>query len=333
MARAAPELAHPTARVLAVLELLQAHGRMSGAELARRVGVDVRTVRRYVTVLEALGIPLTAERGRHGAYLLVPGFKLPPLMFTGDEALALSLGLVAARGLGLAGAGAAAESARAKLERVMPERLQARSRAVGETVALDLSRRAAPQEDATLVALAEAARERRRVRLRYRDARGGESERAFDAYGVAHRGGRWYAVGRCHLAKGIRSFRLDRVASVEPLPRTFVRPAGFDVLGHLARSVAALPRAFAIEVLLDADLDTARREIFGAMGVLEEAGGGVVLRAQADDLDWFARELARLPFGFELRAPAGLRAALARHAEGLRRAARRGVSPRRGVLL
>ena len=89
---------HPTTRVLAVLELLQAHGRMSGAELARRLDVDPRTVRRYIAMLEEMGIPITAERGRYGAYLLVAGFKLPPMMFTDDEALALSLGLLAARG-------------------------------------------------------------------------------------------------------------------------------------------------------------------------------------------------------------------------------------------
>src|SRR6266849_6624372 len=104
----------PTTRVLAVLELLQTHGRMSGAELARRIEVDGRTVRRYISMLEELGIPITAERGRDGAYMLVAGFKLPPMMFTDDEALALSVGLLAARGLGLAGAAPAVASAQAK---------------------------------------------------------------------------------------------------------------------------------------------------------------------------------------------------------------------------
>ena len=321
-------MSHPTTRVLAVLELLQTHGRVSGAELARRLEVDVRTVRRYVAVLEELGIPITAERGRHGAYQLVPGFKLPPMMFDEDEALALAVGLVAARGLGLAGAAPAAASARAKLERVMPDRLRRRVRAIDETVALDLSRGAAAGDGAVLATLASAAQERRRVRLRYRGANGEESERAFDAYGLAFRGGRWYAVGRCHLANGLRSFRLDRVLSVEPLARSFPRPPGFDVLGHLAHSVAALPRAFAVEVRLDTDLATARREVFAALGILEESAGGVRLRAQADDLDWFARELARLPFAFEVLRPAALAAAVVRHAGRLGRIAR-GGRPRR----
>src|SRR5688500_16302858 len=101
---------HPATRVLAVLELLQAHGRMSGSELARRLAVHPRTVRRYVALLEEMGIPVTAEQGRLGGYSLVAGFKLPPMMFTDDEALALSVGLLAARGLGLDGAAPAVAS-------------------------------------------------------------------------------------------------------------------------------------------------------------------------------------------------------------------------------
>ena len=94
-------MARPTTRVLAVLELLQSHVQISGADLARRLHVDGRTLRRYIAMLEEMGIPITAELGRYGGYRLVPGFKLPPMMFTDDEAQALSLGLLAVRGLGL----------------------------------------------------------------------------------------------------------------------------------------------------------------------------------------------------------------------------------------
>ncbi len=86
-------MARPTTRVLAILELLQSRGRASGTEIAQHLGVDGRTVRRYIAALEDLGIPITTERGRGGAYLLVAGFKLPPMMFTDDEALALAVGL------------------------------------------------------------------------------------------------------------------------------------------------------------------------------------------------------------------------------------------------
>src|SRR6185295_14285542 len=234
-------MAGPTARVLAALELLQTHGRMSGSELARRLRVDPRTVRRYVVSLEELGIPITAERGRDGHYMLVSGFKLPPMMFTDDEALALSVGLRAARELGLAEAQVAVAGAQAKLERVMPASLTRRVRAVGECVTLGLARAIAPRDNAALATLSEAAEAETRVRVRYRARRGDLTVRDFDPYGLAYQGGHWYAVGNCHLRGGLRSFRLDRVEEVQPLPSSFTRPAGFDSLGHLLRSVASLP--------------------------------------------------------------------------------------------
>jgi predicted DNA-binding transcriptional regulator YafY len=317
----------PTARVLSVLELLQTHGRMPGSELARRLGVDPRTIRRYVVALEDLGIPVTAERGRDGHYMLVSGYKLPPMMFTDDEALALSVGLRAARELGLAEARVAVAGAQAKLERVMPAGLRRRVRAVGESVTMGLVRAVTPGDNAALGALSEAAQSETRVRMRYRARTGEITERDLDPYGLAYASGRWYVVGMCHLRGGLRSFRLDRVETVRPLDGTFSRPAGFDPLGHVLASVATLPRAFRTEVFLATDLQTARRELFPAVGVMEWVGDGVLLRSQVDDLRWFARELARLPFAFEVRRPRQLRVALTQVAKSLLATARRSPPP------
>ncbi|MFO0584601.1 MAG: YafY family protein [Anaeromyxobacter sp.] len=317
----------PIARVLAALELLQTHRRLTGPELARRLGVDVRTVRRYVGTLEELGIPVAAERGRDGAYTLVAGYKLPPLLFEPGEVVALAVGLVAARGLGLSGERSAAASAEAKLERVMPEPLRRRARALGETVALELSRPRAPGNDAALAALSAAARGRERVELRYRDRDGAETTRAFDPYALARRGGSWYAVGHCHLRGGLRSFRLDRVAGVKGLGLAFEQPPGFDPLAHLSEAIARIPRAFTAEILLRTDLDGARRALFPAAGVLEPAAGGVLLTVQADGLGWLARELCRVPFAFEVRSPERLAREVAAHAARLARQAR--PAPRR----
>lgn len=313
----------PTTRVLTVLELLQAHGRMSGPELARRVGVDGRTLRRYVASLEEIGIPVTAERGRHGGYALVPGFKLPPMAFTNDEGLALALGLLAARSMGLSGVVPSVASAHAKLERVMPESLKQRVRAIDDTVALDLAQadsNGTHTDNSALVILSQAARARQRVHLIYRTD-SGASERDVDPWGLAWRGGRWYAVGYCHLRSGLRSFRLDRIEHVHAVPVSFGRPEGFDVLAHLVSSMATRSRTHAIEVLLRADITTAQREIFETIGALEPAGDSTLLRAQADDLDWFARELSRLPFEFEIRQPDALRAALLAQVARLQRLA------------
>ncbi|MFC5526390.1 helix-turn-helix transcriptional regulator [Rhodanobacter ginsengisoli] len=308
----------PTTRVLAVLDLLQSHGRMSGSELARRVGVDVRTLRRYIVMLEDLGIPLTAERGRHGAYMLVAGFKLPPMMFTNDEAVALSVGMVAARGLGLAQAAPAVESVQAKLARVMPDSLKQQVGAIADTVKVDLQSAAhAPGSNAALMALTRAAQTRQRVHMSYDSAAGAHTEREFDPYGLAWWAGAWYAVGMCHLRHDLRSFRLDRIGAVNGLDRPFRRPPGFDALDQLLRGIATIPHGRPIEVLLRTDLQTARRAFSLAFGLLEPGDGGVLLRTSADDLAWFARQLAALPFDFEIRTPARLRVALALRAKHL----------------
>lgn len=306
-------MAHPTTRVLAVLELLQTHGRMSGAELARRLEVDGRTLRRYISALEDLGIPITSERGRHGAYLLVAGFKLPPMMFTDDEALALAVGLLAARSLGLAEAGSAVRSAQAKLERVMPAKLKHRVRAVDETVTLDLTRGKPPGDNQVLAVLSAAAQQGRRVHMRYRSSKGEDSERDFDPYGLVYRNACWYVAGHCHLRLGLRSFRLDRVADVAMLDTGFARPEGFDAAAHLDFSIATLPRATPVEVLLRADVKTAMLELGENIGLFEPCAEGVLFRTRTDGLAWFARQLARLSFEFEIREPLELRDALQTH--------------------
>ena len=108
---------------------------------------------------------------------------------------------------------------------------------------------------------------------------------------------------------------------VHALPASFGRPEGFDALGHFARSVATLPRKYSVEVLLHTDLDRARRETFDAIGVFTPEGDAVRLSAQADDLDWFARELARLPFDFAVLSPSAMRDAIRRQGARLRRLA------------
>src|SRR5215207_6977589 len=125
---------HPTTRVLTILELLQARSSLSGAELAERLEVDRRTVRRYITMLQDLGIPIEATRGPYGGYRLRRGFKLPPLMLTDDEALAITLSLIAARRQGSVAEAMTIEGALAKIERVLPDGLRARLQAVQSVV-------------------------------------------------------------------------------------------------------------------------------------------------------------------------------------------------------
>lgn len=314
---------HPTTRVLAVLELLQTHGRLSGADMAARLAVDARTLRRYIVTLEGIGVPIVTERGRHGGYSLMAGFKLPPMMFTNDEALALSVGLLAARGLGLSDAAPAVASAQAKLERIMPAQLKRRVRAVDETIRLDTVRAVVPADNEALGILSSAALAQQQVHLQYRAPDGKDSERHFDPYGLAFRGGCWYVLGMCHLRGAMRSFRIDRITHVEARPASFLRPTGFDALDMLRSSMASMPRQHPVDILLHTDLQTASSHFFDALGVFEQAPGGVILRTHTDHVDWFAGHLASMPFDFEIRSPATLRESMERLGQRLMRLAAR----------
>jgi predicted DNA-binding transcriptional regulator YafY len=274
-----------------MLELLQARGRVGGRELAERLGVEERTVRRYAVHLTDLGIPVVAERGRYGGYRLLPGYKLPPLMLSDDEATVVVLSLLAGRRMGLPDA--AAESALGKIQRVLPDTVRAQVEALRVTLAFTFPERegAAPATPVALT-LATAAREGRRVGIRYRSWDGRESERDLDAYGLVLHSGRWYVSGLDHQSGEIRTFRVDRIAAVEPRSVTFEQPEGFDPAGHVTRSLAAVPYAHEVEV------------VAGSLEELTE--GGVLLRARAEHLDGMARMLAGLGWPFTVHRPAEL---------------------------
>ena len=314
----------PTTRLLSMLELLQARGRMTGNELARRLEVGERTVRRYVAMLKEMGVPVEAERGRYGAYALRPGFKLPPMMFTDEEALALALGLLSARRLGLSGAALAVEGALAKLERVMPDALRERVRVFEETVVPAATVPSRLPAGELAVTLSEAVRERRRVRMRYRSWPSEETEREVDPYAVIHKEGYWYTVGYCHLRSGRRLFRLDRVLEAQALSETFERPPGFDTPERVLESLATMQEdRWSVEVLLETGIGEARRQVPSIGTALRETSCGVLLRSSTSDLDWMARVLADLDCSFVVKRPAELREAVKQHATEISRQAGR----------
>ncbi|MET8701605.1 YafY family protein [Kitasatospora sp. NPDC004723] len=300
---------HPVSRVLALLELLQARPGLTGAELAARLEVDVRTVRRYAARLAELGIPVRAERGRYGGYRLMPGYRLPPLMLTGDEAASVVLGLLAGRRSGLSVGEQAGESALAKIQRVLPPQLRERVEAVEQTLGLTAAPTAGPSPAAAaLFALAEAARRRRRVRLDYRDRAGAPSEREFDPYGLVFHSGRWYTTGLDHRSGEQRTFRLDRIRSVDQRETGFEPPAGVDPVQRVLESLASVPWTHEVEVVLTTTLAEARHRIPPTAGTLTGTEDGRVLfHARAERLDGMAVMLAGLGWPFTVRRPDALR--------------------------
>lgn len=310
----------PIARVLTVLELLQSHKRLSGAELAEKLEVDRRTVRRYISVLEDMGVPVTTEQGRHGGYMLVPGFKLPPMMFTDEEVMAVSLGLLAARQLGLAEAAPAIESVQTKLERVMPDGLRRRARAVNETTKLLLPKPTQLLDEHLLLRLTSAVREGQRVGFRYYRPGGEPTYREADPYGLLFQNGRWYMSGYCHLRHDMRSFRLDRIAGLVLLPQKFQRPSDFDVAQHFTQSLSSMGDNHRVMVILHTDAETAANSLTfcqDAQALFQPHPEGLLLDTHTDSFDWFASWLAQLHFSFTVTGPAGLKDALRKRAARL----------------
>ena len=301
-------MSRPTARVLALLEILQAGGAFGVARLAERLGVDERTVRRYASHLADLGIPVEARRGRYGGYRLAPGYKLPPLMLTDDEAVAIVLGLVAGQRAGLVtAAGSASESALAKVRRVLPDAVAGRIESLLATADFTaLPRQAAPAGSEVLLTLAAAARDRHPVRITYTAWAGGTGDRVLEPYGLVFHSGRWYTSGYDSASGEVRTFRLDRITAAESIEGSFEVPDGFDPTGHVLAGLASVPYAHEVVVLLRATLADARRRLPRVVGDLVEVAGGVRLTMRAERLDGAARMLAGLPWRFTVERPAAL---------------------------
>jgi predicted DNA-binding transcriptional regulator YafY len=293
----------PVTRLLTLLDLLQARPGVTAAQLAARLEVEPRSVRRYLRMLQEIGIPVEAMRGRYGGYRLRPSFKLPPLMWTEEEAVAVTLGLQAIHQLGLSQTIPTVEQALAKVERVLPQVLRERIQAVQEAVVLDLASRSRPEPSTYVMPLSLAASQGKRVWMRYQAHPGEEHERTFDCYGLVYHHERWYTVGYCYLRQGTRIFRLDRIHALEVQEERFTLPANFDCLAYLIQAFAALPSRWLAEVLLQTSLEHIRDVVLATFATLEETPASILLRAYDDDLQHTTRFLVGLGCPFRVLQP------------------------------
>ena len=311
-------MASPTSRLLELLELLQARPLTTGREIAGRLEIDARTVRRYVGVLQGLGIPVEGQRGVGGGYRIRPGYRLPPLMLGDEEAVVVVLGLLATRGSGPDDSSAAVDGALAKINRVLPSTLRRQVEALEETLGFTATRGGAPADAAAVLMIADAIRRRRRLRTAYRSFSGEESERELSPHGLVVHSGRWYLAAHDHTRDDLRTFRVDRMwratladgASVPP-------PEGFDAVAYVTRSLASVPWKWEVEVLLDLAVDEVARRIPATLAELVDDPEGVLLRMRVGSLDWMATVLAGLGCDFTIRRPDELRASVRALAERL----------------
>lgn len=306
---------HPTSRVLTVLEVLQSRPSISGPELAARLEMDVRTVRRYITHLQDVGIPIEARIGRYGGYRLRPGFKLPPLMLTEEEAAAIMLGLLGTSWLEIGQSSAAVEGALAKVSRVLPPQARERLNSLGAHLFFFSAGQRDHPDAALLISLSQAIGQQQCVSLDYRSLGDEMTHRTVEPYGVVGWRGHWYLVGYCRLRRDHRTFRIDRIQRAKALEERFQRPADFDCQAFIMRRYGAPAGSVAIEVEFRAPLAAVERRIPAAYGQLTATPEGTLLQSRYDDLDDMARYLLSVNLPFIVRQPPELRDALRRLGE------------------
>ena len=297
----------PITRVLTTLEILQSRDRVTGAELADRLEVDLRTVQRYIVRLRELNIPIEASPGVGGAYRLRPGFRLPPLLLTNEEAFALSLGLHALRQIGLEAFAPATEGALSKLQRVLPKSLRESVRTVEEAIALEPSSWMVSTPAASLISAAAAIRTSHRVRFAYRSHEGKTTQREIEPYAVLHTDDRWYLIGNCLDRQATRTFRLDRVTQLELSTEIFERPESFDARKYLAERLPFVQSNYQIDLWIDLSIEEARRSFALWRVSMEEQDSGTRLRCGRDNLDFFAAMLLSTRCRLVVHSPAELR--------------------------
>ncbi|HTL42622.1 MAG TPA: WYL domain-containing protein [Pseudolysinimonas sp.] len=330
-------MTRPLVRVLGLLEILQSGGTHRLAELSTRLGVDARTVRRYAAHLVDLGIPVESERGRYGGYRLGSGFRMPPLLLTDDEALAVLLGLAAGR-RDLAGA-----SALAKVLRVLPEASRARFEALlGSADLREFGRPSSvvATDTGILLAVAEAAGARTPLRVRYADRDGRASHRILLPSGLVARGGRWYLSAADSLSGEVRTFRLDRMRSADPQDGAFPARPGFDPADAVRSGLAQTPWRYAVSLRVEATADYVADRLPQGLATITELRRGdegwqpgsmegwLRVSLRAERLGWLPPLLAGLDRPFIVDDPAELRVEVGRLASRLADIAESGASPR-----
>jgi predicted DNA-binding transcriptional regulator YafY len=300
----------PTARALQTLEMLQLQPGVTADQIAEHLEVTGRAARRYIAILREAGVPVESSRGRYGGYRLGRGVRLPPVVFTQDEALALVMAVLESHPVA-SDTGELAGSALAKVIRALPENVGRQAAAMRDHASAAPDRRASPPDPAVTSALVVAVAARRRVRLGYRGESGSEWSGEVDPWAVVVRHGRWYLLCHSHHVGATRSYRVDRVRTVEHMRHSFSPPDGLDPVAALEENLGEGWK-FPTRVVFQASSSDVAPWIRPPMGRLEAHASGCVLVGSTRNPDMYAREwLAAMPFAFRVEGGEELRAAMA----------------------
>jgi predicted DNA-binding transcriptional regulator YafY len=294
-----------SARLLRLLTLLQARREWSGTDLAGRLGITTRTLRRDIDKLRDLDYPINAGMGPGGGYRLGAGAALPPLLLDDDEAVAVAVGLRTAAGATLTGIEEASVRALAKLEQVLPSRLRHRVSAL-HSVTLPLPGAGPPVDPAVLTAIATAARDRLRIGFRYTSHDDTQGGRAAEPHRLVHTDRRWYLLAWDTARDGWRTFRVDRITSPQITgPRFTPRdPPGGDAAAYVSRSVSSAPYRYQARIRLHVPAKAAAERLPPTVGHLQADGEhACILHTGAESPDVLAIYVAVLGAEFEILDP------------------------------
>jgi predicted DNA-binding transcriptional regulator YafY len=240
-------MSNTATRLINLILLLERQPNQKAADLAQELGVSVRTLHRYFGMLEELGIPVYSERGPHGGFSLVRGYRMPPLVFSPEEAVAVYLGTSLVAEMWGQLYKEAAQGALIKLENVLPdEQRHEIAWARRSLLATGLHRADLENLAPNLETLRQAAHEQRRVSMTYHSRSQPEPvPRELDPYAIVHRWGWWYVVGFCHLRQAERTFRVDRIRSLTLRETPFELPTHFNLQAYLASEPQVQPAVMA----------------------------------------------------------------------------------------
>ncbi len=296
-------------RLLRLLSLLQTRAHWMGPDLAERLEVHPRTLRRDIDRLRQLGYPVQASSGVAGGYAFRAGQALPPLLLDDEEALAVSIALRTATAGAVGGIEEPALRALVKLEQAMPARLRKRVNALRSAI-LPLTHTGPVVEASVLATLALACRDQLRMEFRYEDGQGRSAQRSVEPQGVVHTGQRWYLVAWDRVRNDWRTFRIDRIVGDPQVGAHFApraSPDGGDLKGYLSRSISAPHQAEQARVVLHAPYAVMSRRIPPSAGVVTPLDQGQRCQLECAANDSLVYWLMALDVEFEVLAPAALK--------------------------
>lgn len=283
-------------RLITLIFLLQNKPNQKAAELAEKLDVSVRTLHRYFAMLDEMGIPVYAERGPYGGFSLVRGYKIPPLIFSLEEAVAVYLGTSLVSEMWGELYYTAAQGAMAKLENILPNEQRGEiDWARRSLIATGLHRSDPTMLLPILENLRKAAHEKRQVSAVYQSASKADAKkRKIDPYALVFRAGLWYLVGHCHLRGTPRTFRVDRIQKLSVLNQTFQMPTSFEIHKYLENEFKEQPLMRARLKFIPQAAHIVRSNLKLWEEITEHPDGSLVVTMTAPDLPW----LTSMTLGF-----------------------------------